>query len=132
DFLELRSIDALERVAGYLNRNVVLSGDDAAAERVQGGSVTPGLFKTLGIDPILGRHFLDEEAATPTEETVVMLTHGLWRRRYGAQPATAGKPIMVNGRWRTVIGVIPPGFKSPEGDELSLPYRWDGSPRSSR
>jgi putative ABC transport system permease protein len=132
DFLELRSIDALEGVAGYLERNFVLSGDDAAAERVQGGSVTPGLFKTLGIDPILGRHFLDEEAATPTEETVVMLTHGLWQRRYGADPAIVGKPIMVNSRLRTVIGVMPPGFKFPERDELYLPYRWDISPRTSR
>ena len=54
----------------------------------------------LGIEPIMGRHFVPEEAAAPGLESVVMLTHGLWQRRYGADPAIIGKPIIVNDRAR--------------------------------
>ena len=53
-----------------------------SAERVRGGSVTPDLFPMLGIEPIMGRQFRTEEAAAPGLESVVMLTHGLWQRRY--------------------------------------------------
>ena len=107
----------------------MLSGDVTSAERVQGGSVTPDLFPMLGIEPIMGRHFSPEEAAAPGLESVVMLTHGLWQRRFGSDPAIIGKPIIVNDRARTVIGVLPPGFSFPEFDELYMPLRWDESPR---
>ena len=53
-----------------------------------------------------------EEAAAPGLESVVMLTHGLWQRRYGSDPAIIGKPIIVNDRARMVVGVLPPGFRS--------------------
>ena len=61
-----------------------------------------------------------------------MLTHGLWQRRYGADPAIVGKAIMVNDRARTVIGVLPPKFKFPLIDQLYMPLRLDELPRSSR
>jgi predicted permease len=129
DFSEARTLSAL---GGYIARNFVLSADAASAERVQGGSVTPNLLAMLGIEPVLGRHFLDAEAAAPGVESVVMLTHGLWQRRYGADPGIVGKAIMVNDRARIVIGVLPPGFKFPERDELYMPLRWEESPRTNR
>jgi predicted permease len=132
DFIEFRQARTLSALAGYITRNFVLSADAASAERVQGGSVTPNLFAMLGIEPILGRHFLDAEAAAPGLESVVMLTHGLWQRRYGADPGIVGKAIVVNDRARTVVGVLPPGFKFPERDELYMPLRWDESPRANR
>ena len=110
----------------------MLSGDDAGAERIRGGSVTPDLFPLLGIEPILGRQFRLEEAAPPGLESVVMLTHSLWQRRFGGDPAIIGKPIIVNDRARVVIGVLPAGFRFPEFDELYVPFRWDESPRSAR
>ena len=94
--------------------------------------MTPDLFPLLGIEPILGRQFLPEEAAAPGLESVVMLTHGLWQRRYGADPAIIGKAVMVNDRPRTVIGVLPAGFAFPLIDQLYMPLRWDESPRASR
>src|SRR5688572_4999254 len=134
DMIDFRGATAVEGIEAYLLRSFVLSGDVSSAERVQGGSVTPGLFPMLGVDPIMGRHFRPEEAAPPGLESVVMITHGLWQRRYGSDPSIVGKAIMVNDRARTVIGVLPPRFKFPLIDQLYMPFRPDPqvNPRSSR
>ena len=109
-----------------------MSGDASGAERIRGGSVTPDLFPLLGIEPIMGRQFTMEEAASPGLESVVMLTHSLWQRRFGSDPAIIGKSIIVNDRARVVVGVLPPGFRFREFDELYTPLRWDEAPRSAR
>lgn len=132
DLIDFRRASTVEGIGAYLFRNFVLSGDVTSAERVPGGSVTPDLFPILGVDPIMGRHFLPEEAAAPGLESVVMITHGLWQRRYGSDPAIIGKPIIVNDRARAVIGVLPQGFKFPLVDQLYMPLRWDESPRGNR
>lgn len=132
DLLDFRSVSSVEGIGAYLTRSYVLSGDGSGAERVRGGSVTPDLFPLLGIEPAIGRQFRLEEAASPGLESVVLITHGLWQRRYGGDPSIIGKPIVVNDRPRVVIGVMPPGFRFPEFDELYLPFRWDESPRSAR
>jgi putative ABC transport system permease protein len=132
DLIDFRGARSLSALAGHIDRNFVLSADGASAERVLGGSVTPNLFPSLGVEPMLGRQFLDEEAAAPGLESVVMLTHGLWQRRYGADPQIVGKAIIINDRARTVVGVMPPGFRFPERDELYMPLRWDESPRAIR
>ncbi len=132
DLIDFRRASTVEGIGAYLFRNFVLSGDVTSADRVPGGSVTPDLFPILGVDPIMGRHFLPEEAAAPGLESVVMITHGLWQRRYGSDPAIIGKPIIVNDRARAVIGVLPQGFKFPLVDQLYMPLRWDESPRGNR
>ena len=131
DLLDLRAATAFEGLAAYVARNFTLAGEDSA-ERVQGGSVTPDLFAVLGVEPMLGRTFLAEEAAAPGLESVVILTHGLWQRRYGADPNIIGRGVIINDRARTVVGVMPPNFKFPERDELYLPLRGDEAPRSAR
>ena len=134
DFLDFRAgtASSVEGIGAYFLRNFVLSGDVSSAERVLGGSISPNLFPMLGIEPMMGRQFREEEATAPGLESVVMLTHGLWQRRYGSDPAIVGKTIMVNDRARTVIGVLPPGFKFPLTDQLYMPLRWDEAPRDSR
>jgi predicted permease len=132
DFLDFRRAAAVEGIGGYLTRSFLLSGGDLAAERVRGGSVTPDLFPLLGVEPALGRQFTIEDAASPGLESVVMLTHGLWQRRFGSDPAIIGKSIVINDRARVVIGVMPAGFRFPEFDELYMPLRWDEAPRSAR
>lgn len=132
DFLDFRAANGAEGMAAYLLRNFVLSGDQASPERVLGGSISPNLFPLLGIEPMMGRQFREDEAAAPGLENVVIITHGLWQRRYGSDPAIVGKTIFVNDRARTVVGVLPPGIKFPLTDQLYVPFRWDESPRSSR
>jgi predicted permease len=131
DFLDLRAASAFVGLAGYMPRNFTLAGEDSA-ERVQGGSVTPDLFRVLGVEPLLGRHFLPEEAAPPGLESSVILTHGLWQRRYGGDPAIVGRGVVINERARTVVGIMPPNFRFPERDELYFPLRWDEAPRTAR
>ncbi|MEZ5287098.1 MAG: ABC transporter permease [Vicinamibacterales bacterium] len=132
DYLDYAEARAFDGAGAYMARSFVLSGDAASAERVQGGSVTPGLLALLGVEPILGRSFRDEDAAAPGLESVVLLTHGLWTRRYGAAPDIVGRTIMVNDGARTVIGVLPPGFRFPERDDLYMPLRIDDGRRAAR
>ena len=131
DLQDLGAAQSFAGLGGYLPRNFTLTGEDRA-ERVQGGSVTPDLFAVLGISPVMGRDFLPEDAAPPGLESSVILTHGLWQRRYGADPGIVGRSVVINDRARTVVGVMPPNFKFPERDELYMALRWDEAPRAAR
>jgi predicted permease len=115
---ESRTLEAIE---GFFDRNVSLAGDDES-ERVLGASVTPGLFSLLGVTPQLGRMFRDDDGALAGAESVVILSDALWRRRFGADPAIVGRGVPINGRVVSVIGVMPPGFRFPEREDLWLPY----------
>ena len=132
DLMDFRTAASVEGIGAYFSRSYVITGDGVSAERVRGGSVTADLFPLLGIEPFLGRHFREDEAARPGLETVVMLTHGLWQRRYSADLAIVGKSIVVNDRPRVVIGVLPPGVKFPERDEIYTPLNFDQTPRTAR
>jgi predicted permease len=130
DLLDLRAAGILEQAEGYVGRNFTLGDGDA--ERVIGGSVTPHLFALLGATPSLGRAFTIEDAAAPGLESVVLLTHGLWQRRFAAGPDVIGRSMQINGRALTIVGVMPPGFAFPERAELYVPLRWDEAPRAQR
>jgi predicted permease len=123
-----RQSRALSGVSAYTGRSFNLSSKEGAAERVRGGSVTPGLFRTLGVDPVLGRHFEEAEAAAMGFEPVVLIGYGLWHRRFGGDPAVVGRTLVVNERALEVVGVMPRGFGFPHRDEMWVPYRPDGSP----
>jgi putative ABC transport system permease protein len=132
DFLDIRArSQSFEYVGGMLARNFTVT-TETDAERLLGLSVTPGLFAALGVEPMLGRDFRTEEGAPPGLETSVILTHGLWQRRYGGDPGIIGRAVQVNERARTVVGVMPPRFKFPHRAELYMPLRWDELPRSAR
>ena len=81
-------------------------------ERVVGQRVTPSLFTTLQSSAALGRVFTDEEAQ-PGREKVVVLSHALWKNRFGSDPAIVGKTIRLNTEPYTVIGVMPAWFYFP-------------------
>lgn len=125
-FADLRDLaaesGAYEGVAGYLGRNFTLS-TEGEAERLRGGSVTPDLFPLLGVAPQLGRAFRADDAQPPGLEPVVLLSHGLWQRRFGGDPGVVGREVRINGRAVGVVGVMPQGFRFPERDELWLPWR---------
>jgi putative ABC transport system permease protein len=81
-------------------------------ERVDGAAVSPGLFELLGVAPSLGRTFSSHEDELGRER-VVILSHGLWQRRFNADTSIVGKSIPIDGRDFTVIGVMPGGFQFP-------------------
>jgi predicted permease len=72
--------------------------------------VTPDFFDTLGVKPVLGR-FFEEEEADPSRSSVVVLTDAFWRSHYNADPGVLGRDIMVEGKVMTIVGVLKPGFR---------------------
>jgi putative ABC transport system permease protein len=95
--------------------NLTGTGDP---ERLEGNLVSANLFPLLGVEPQLGRAFLPEEDR-PGANRVVVLSHGLWQRRFGSDPNITEKPLTLNGESYTVVGVMPPHFKLP-GEEAEL------------
>jgi predicted permease len=81
---------------------------------VWGEIVTGNYFTVLGVAPAPGRGFLPEEDAASGARPVVVLGHGLWKRRFGADPRVVGGAITLNGRGFTVVGVAPEGFTGTE------------------
>jgi putative ABC transport system permease protein len=86
-------------------------GGESEPERVIGQSVTHEFFRVLGVRPMLGRGFLAEEDA-PDRNRAVVLSHGLWTRRYGADSSLVGRQVLVGGMPHTVVGVMPRSFES--------------------
>jgi putative ABC transport system permease protein len=81
-------------------------------ERLFGARVSPSLFRVLGVVPALGRTFTDDEDVVGNEK-VVLLSHGLWMRRFGGDPAIVGRAIDLSGVRHTVVGVMRPEFDYP-------------------
>jgi len=82
---------------------------EAVPERINGGRANYDLFPVLGVQPILGRTFLQLEDKTGAGQ-VVILSHALWMTRFGSRPDILGNPISLDGVPYTVIGVMPAGF----------------------
>ena len=79
-------------------------------EQAEGVRVSSDFFPVLGVLPFMGRNFLPEEDQ-PGKDHEVVLSYGLWQRRYHADPAIVGKPIRVDGEAYTVVGVMPASFQ---------------------
>lgn len=88
--------------------SATLSGSEGA-EQIPALEMTTGMFQLLGVRAALGRTFLPEDGA-PNRDKVIVLSHGLWKRRFGGDPAIVGQPIRLSGVKFTVVGVMPPNF----------------------
>ncbi len=139
---DAETVDYKTRVRAFTDagawsvQQVNLTGDGDPM-RVGAAAITPNLFTVLGTPPLVGRVFTDEEATAATS-TVVILSHGLWQRRFGGEPVI-GRSIQVNGIARQVIGVMPKHFQLPtdyvidaeEPTQLWLPYQLQPQNRGS-
>ena len=125
DLLDYRAqAGSLEYVAGYQGVGTVLStGQGDEPERVRGTEVSADLFPALGVRPALGRVFTREEDVLDGP-SVIVISDGMWRRRYGADPHVVGREARMGlaGRAATVIGVMPPGFKFPADEPDAIDY----------
>jgi predicted permease len=93
--------------------NFNLTGD-GRPERVVGTRTTWNLPQVLGLQPLLGRYFTEEEARR--DASVAVLGYGFWERRFARDPAIVGRDIQLNGESFEVIGVMPPDFQYPTSD----------------
>jgi putative ABC transport system permease protein len=90
--------------------NLSPSDSSQQAEQVSGLRVSAGFFTVLGVKPLLGRTFVPDEEL-PGKDHEVVLSYGLWKNRYGGDPALLGKTIKIDGADYTVIGVMPRQFE---------------------
>ncbi len=109
------------------NRRSMTVTEFADAERVDGIRATFRLFPLLGVNPILGRGFVEKDNDTKSPD-VIMLGYGYWQRRYGSDPTVIGRRIMVDGAAREIIGVLPKDFWLMDAaHDLVLPIQFDRS-----
>ena len=110
DYLSFRDQgEVFSGLAAYRPKRFMLGGEDGV-EPVIGEMVSGNYFEVLGVKAFSGRTFLPEEDRTPGSHPVVVISHHLWRWRFGADPALIGKPIKINNQALTVIGVAPPEY----------------------
>ncbi|HKJ01102.1 MAG TPA: ABC transporter permease, partial [Longimicrobiales bacterium] len=96
-------------VAGFSNAAFVLGrGEDA--EAVPGQYVSAGFFSVLGVRPVLGRLLDASDEVAPGSHPVVVLSHGLWVRRFGSDPGVAGTAVSLGSTPYEIVGVAPPDF----------------------
>jgi putative ABC transport system permease protein len=112
-----RQTDLFASTAAFWTGNANLGADGAEPERVPRAGVTTGFFSVLGVQPSLGRTFVPEDDK-PGAFTAAIISHGLWKRRFGSDPAIIGKQVQISSRPITVIGVMPPGFEFPEQTQI--------------
>jgi predicted permease len=112
EFMDYRSrTGALSGLAAYANWSASLAGDDET-ERVQGARMSANAFDVLGVSPAAGRLLTDSDDRADAPQ-VVVLSHRLWRRRFGASADAIGKPVRINGEPFVVVGVLPAQFPLP-------------------
>jgi putative ABC transport system permease protein len=92
-------------------------GEPGATERAFGVLVSDNYFSALGVNAALGRTFTAEDLSAEGAAPVAVISNGLWRSMFGADPAAVGKPVRVNGQMLTVVGVAPAEF---QGSALGL------------
>jgi putative ABC transport system permease protein len=130
DFFDYQAAQkSFTTMGGYTQGTVNVSGSGttagaAAAERFNGAWFTADVFPVVGVPPLLGRTFTRAEAA-PGGDKVVVLSYTLWQHRYGGDHDILGRPIRVNGRPYTVIGVMPPRYDFPNRIDIWLPEQDD-------
>ena len=134
EILAYRELPQLEVVGGYVFGSWTLSGD-GEAEQLPAAFVETDAMQALGVAPVTGRIFgVDEE--TPGGPFVVLLSEAAWENRFGRDPGVLGRDLMLGGTPRTVIGILPAGFRLPGGftgpaPEIVAPLRLDrGAPDS--
>jgi putative ABC transport system permease protein len=109
----IRRTRTLDSVGIYRNAVFDLAGEaNSPPEALYGLMVTASLFPTLGVSPMRGRNILPEEDQ-PGHADVMILSYGLWVRRFQADPGVVGRTVMVSGHECLVVGVMPPGFNFP-------------------
>jgi len=109
-----------DRLAAYRGASLNLTGT-GEPERILGAASTASLFEVMKVSPIMGRAFTAEEDEVGHDK-VIVLSYGLWQRRFGADKNIIGQNISLNGTQRTVLGVMPQEFRFPSKDtEFLIP-----------
>ena len=111
---------SFEDLAAFLLTNINLADAEDIPERYLGAVVTANVFSELSAQPILGRVFHGEENSVGSPSTIV-IGFRVWQNRYGGDPDIVGKTVRANGKPRTIVGVMPEGFRFPIMNDVWIP-----------
>ena len=128
NFLDWRArTTVFEHISAFWPGNATYVGSDGP-ERLICASVSWDTFETLGIRPALGRGFRPEEEVR-TRDNVIVISHGMWQKRFGSDPNVVGRALSLNGVPVEVVGVMPPNFYFPTRTaEFWRPLTFDANP----
>jgi predicted permease len=108
-------------MTAYRYENFSVTGGDRP-ERIAGLNANSNLFSVLQVQPILGRSLLPDDEANGNTQ-IVVISYGVWMRRFASDSSVIGRRLVVNGRDLTVVGVMPPGFDFPGQVDLWVPTK---------
>src|SRR5687767_814227 len=121
NFFDLRSDAAsFESMSAWYDSTYTIVDPSGDAEKLEGAATTPEFFEVLRVTPVLGRRFTAADASSSAEGAVI-LSYGLWQRRYQSSPEVIGKVVRIEGSPRTIVGIAPPGFDYPGNADLWVP-----------
>jgi predicted permease len=112
NFTDFRAQRGVFSDAGAFRYRSSTVGGQGDAEQLWGAELTPSMFTTLDVKPLVGRAFTPQEEL-PGQPGVVLLSHALWQRRFGAANDIVGKTVQIDGELRTIVGVMPDWFRFP-------------------
>lgn len=115
---------SFEKFGAYDFMPMNLSNDSGRPERYRGAVMTVGAFESLGVEPLLGRGFRTGDDQ-PGAEPVILIGRDLWRDRFASSPSIVGTTIRVDGKFRSIVGVMPEKFAFPIREQLWTPLVLD-------
>src|SRR6202045_3674650 len=124
------NIPAFSSLSMYMERAETV-GDPGSMQQEEIVRISPEFFTTLGVNPVIGRTFTEEEAAD--QKNVIILTDAFWRQRFGSDPDVLGRDTRINGIPRKIVGVLPPGFRFLSSEaRVFLPIKSDMEQRGPK
>jgi putative ABC transport system permease protein len=112
-FVDVQQV--FDDTALFGRRDIALAGD-GEPERLHGEVITERYLNVLGVTPFLGRSFSPDEASRGGATPVVLMSHGLWARRYGGDPGVLDRGILLDGIRYLVVGILPRNFRGLNGN----------------
>ena len=107
-----RENNVFDGMAVYGNASFNLTGS-SEPRRIEGQTVSPSLFPLLGVSPIVGRMFTEEEGI-PGRDKIVIFSFQTWQRLFGSDPGLVGRSVQLDGESYITVGVMPPEFRFPD------------------
>src|SRR4051812_39623371 len=123
------NIPAFENLSIYLQRSEVI-GEPGSTEQAEIMRISPEFFTTLGVKPVIGRNFTEDEWDGQTN--VVILTDGFWRQHFNSEPNVLGRETRINGIPRTIVGVLPPFHFLESEARAFVPIKFDAEQRGPK
>jgi predicted permease len=124
------NIPAFESLSMFMERAETV-GDPGSMQQEEIVRISPEFFTTLGVNPVIGRTFTEEEAAD--QKNVIILTDAFWRERFGSDPDVLGRDTRINGIQRKIVGVLPPAFRFLSSEaRVFLPLKSDMEQRGPK